>query len=878
MGFFDKVKKTFEPRKNFKYLNKLIHAGEKEIILESDIILDEKEIKKFKEGIKLDIDDLVIDGNGFAVDAKGKTGIFLCTGKNVTIRNIILRNGYAKEEGGAIRNEGEITLHESTLTGNKSKYGGAIYNKGELKITKSKLQESVAYVDGGAVHNRGELTIAESTFTGNTAKGNYEGGDGGAIFNRGELTITHSTFTENTAQRNKAANDIGGYGGAIRNDGVATIAESTFTENTARDESGGAIYNNARYNNRGELTITESTFFRNGTSGYGGAIYNDYEGKLTITDSTLEENTAQEDGGAIKNVSGSLNIGGCKILRNKSPNNIIFTESFMEVYNTKFNDNQSKHVLVNEYPEFNISIIDCEFIANNVEKDVIFNNGKSCTIKNTIFENNLSRNITNKKGLTLISPKINDFGQSILNDGHIFLKKSPNIESKIYGDGTVETDEIHQEETFDFGYLDKKIHEGDCKEIILNHDITFENYEIDFYEGGIELDMDELVIDGNGHTIDGANKSRIFIVTGNNITLKNITFKNGVAHGNYNYHFNGSGGAIRINYTTKITIENCKFLSNTAEENSGAIHNSGELTITQTTLTGNTATQDGGAIHNGGELTITESALNNNTANNDGGAIHNRGVLTIAESVFTGNTVNGGGARDNCGGAIRNVGGVLTIMESALYNNTARDKGGAIHNSGELTVTDSTLNNNAVQGDKYSGHGGAVYNDDGKSTIAESTFTGNTVRGDIEGGYGGAISSWRGELTIAKSTFTENAAHKCNTEYTRGGDGGAIYNYKSKITITESTFTKSTAYSGGAVYNDNGELRIIESAFTENARPVWGGAIYNDEGELMINDSTLTGNTAADGGAIFIGRRSKKYKSENCTFKDNKPDDVYEEK
>ena len=157
-------------------------------------------------------------------------------------------------------------------------------------------------------------------------------------------------------------------------------------------------------------------------------------------------------------------------------------------------------------------------------------------------------------------------------------------------------------------------------------------------------------------------------------------------------------------------------------------------------------------------------------------------------------------------------------------------------------------------------------------------------------------------MTIAKSTFTENAAHKCNTEYTRGGDGGAIYNYKSKITITESTFTKSTAYSGGAVYNDNGELRIIESAFTENARPVWGGAIYNDEGELMINDSTLTGNTAADGGAIydlgeltitestlventagdggaiFIGRRSKKYKSENCTFKDNKPDDVYEEK
>ena len=55
---------------NFKYLDDLIHSGVKEIVLDSDIELDPtNERREYLNGIKLDVDDLTIDGNGHAIDA-----------------------------------------------------------------------------------------------------------------------------------------------------------------------------------------------------------------------------------------------------------------------------------------------------------------------------------------------------------------------------------------------------------------------------------------------------------------------------------------------------------------------------------------------------------------------------------------------------------------------------------------------------------------------------------------------------------------------------------------------------------------------------------------------------------------------------------------
>ena len=193
--------------RNFRYLDELIHSGVKEIVLDSDIVLDPDEESQYLNGIKLDADDLAIDGNGHAIDAQGLTRIFFCTGKNIIIKNIILKNGFTIENGGAINNEGELTITESTLTENTAKYGGAIHNNGELTITKSTLTGNTAHRYGGAIHNNkgGELTITKPTLNNNIVEVS-----GGAIHNNkgGELTITESTLNNNTAQRD---------GGAIHN-------------------------------------------------------------------------------------------------------------------------------------------------------------------------------------------------------------------------------------------------------------------------------------------------------------------------------------------------------------------------------------------------------------------------------------------------------------------------------------------------------------------------------------------------------------------------------------------------------------------------------------------------------------------------------------
>ena len=50
--------------KTFKYLDELIHSGAKEIILDSDIFLDSNEELEYINGIELDVNNIIIDGNG----------------------------------------------------------------------------------------------------------------------------------------------------------------------------------------------------------------------------------------------------------------------------------------------------------------------------------------------------------------------------------------------------------------------------------------------------------------------------------------------------------------------------------------------------------------------------------------------------------------------------------------------------------------------------------------------------------------------------------------------------------------------------------------------------------------------------------------------
>ncbi len=110
---------------------------------------------------------------------------------------------------------------------------------------------------------------------------------------------------------------------------------------------------------------------------------------------------------------------------------------------------------------------------------------------------------------------------------------------------------------------------------------------------GIEIKSDNLVIDGNGHTIDARSKMRIFNISGENIILKNIYFKNGSTK--------RYGGAIRIKGSCKII--NCIFENNSAKMGGDDISNGSEVCIS------NCKFSHEGSIFNAGSISTFKNEI-----------------------------------------------------------------------------------------------------------------------------------------------------------------------------------------------------------------------------------------------------------------------------
>jgi CSLREA domain-containing protein len=194
-------------------------------------------------------------------------------------------------------------------------------------------------------------------------------------------------------------------------------------------------------------------------------------------------------------------------------------------------------------------------------------------------------------------------------------------------------------------------------------------------------------------------------------------------------------------------------------------------------------------------------------------------------TIQNGNAYSGGGGIFNRG--------ALTLTDSRLYSNHARDRGGAVWNTGNaiLTLTNTTVDANSVT----FFDGGGIYNDASSTVmLVNSTLSGNSAN-DGAGIYN------RGDVTLTNSTISGNIAL---------ADGGGFYNSSSgTINLTDSTISGNTAYAyGGGGYN-YGEVVIVSSTVSGNTA-AFGGGIDN-EGLLTLNNSTLSGNSAGSGGAIY---------------------------
>lgn len=930
---------------NFDYLNNLIHSGSKEVVLDSEIV--------YTDGyaIFVDVEGLVINGNGHSIDGKSQSNILNITGKNITIENLTFKNGFSQFKGGAIINWGEVTFKNCKFIDNSSNdSGGAIFNNENciLKIIDTDFINNNANKSGGAIENENNSTleINNSNFINNNSK------RGGALYNQNKLIIKGGEFRDNTSTelggaiesdnnsileitgtvfKNNISENAGAIGalgnmnlnkckfvenkcneagGAIFNQNNATIIDTEFDLNKA--ESGGAIANTSKIN------LKDSKFSENDGGDGGGAIFNAGNGILEI-DNVLFSSNYSYSGAAINNEGNDINAHSCMFCKNISKKNVINNKTSLKLFNPKIYENNSSDYVIYNNDGSKLSISDGK-IANNNTNITAINNLGECTIHKTIFKNNSSDgfgDIVNESNLTLSKPQFKDNIVSILNKGHIDAYE---IEFKLEDIIDNEIGDIwddSNENEFNFDYLNNLIldisnEDKTRREINLENDITLGNNEFRFFEGGIELDVDDLIINGNGKIIDGKNKTRIFNIMGKNITLKNIIFKNGSLKTEFENHTNG-GGAIRIVKDGSLTLQDCQFIDNHSDDDGGAIQNNGLLNSKNNRFNNNDSEFYGGAIINNGILNSQQDEFIQNMSKL-GCAIYNNYQLILKDRINLSDNNND----FNFIKAIYNANYIKTDLELNFeedINNTCEINSTSneyetfsflnekIRQSAEVILkkdikfdykTDYELikginisNDLIIDGNGYSidgNHISSLFNiKDGKIVLKNIIFKNcySNTQAIIENESDVTIDKCKfvnnktayslidnqKELNIINVDFYNNYSKNkslINNEFNlkinesdflnndSNINGACLTNNKSKTaTLTNSKFRLNTSKkSGGAIYNQlKATVNISNNEFHANTSGFRGGAIYN-AGNVNLKDSVINHNSANHGGAI----------------------------
>ena len=803
------------------------------LTLNQNVAMTAKEAADFTNGITIN-KDITIDGKGHTIDAKNLGRIFsIGEGFTVTLTNATLINGKATE-GGAIYNDGSLTLSDVKLSDNAAdSYGGAVFNNGELVVSDSVFDSNdivnrgSASVDygGAAIYNwyDGTLTVSGSNFTNNIK--NYKNGDNlvGAITTIGNATVSGSNFV----------NNAGRWGGAISTAGyllagddvnTLTVSGSTFKEN-------GGLYGAGIFVAGSDFTVSDCVFDKNSAFGKGNMTPNNNNGAaIVVTDTGKDITGIITDSNFTNNkahFSGAVDI----------------CEGKITIKNSIFVNNSAEYcagaiAVDSQINKPAVEIINSKFDSNSAEYGGAIYNYYNLTVVDSTFTNNSKDTIYNFRVANL------DLG----------IKTFTDLQNAI---GLVR------------GTL------------TLDSDIAMTDDEAANFKDGVAINKN-IRIDGKGHTISAEDLGRIFSIgEGFTVTLTNATLINGKAD---------KGGAIYNDGS--LTLSDVKLSDNAADSYGGAVFNNGHLVVGNSVFDSNdvlnrgSASVDygGAAIYNwyDGVLTVSGSNFTNNIKNYKNGdclvgAVATIGDATISDSCFVNNAGRWGGAISATGAELRKNSSTLTVSNTIFKDNSALYAGAVYIWGSNYNIADCVFDNNTAFGKgnmtPNNNNGGALvvsqvsrFNEPITGTISGSKFTNNKAQ------YGGAAYFNKGFVTITDSVFENNVAtaeggavdfsHASvkdlvvsinNSSFVgnKAPVAGAIFtNVDSKI--TNSNFTKNTASKGGAVLNENGaKLTVDNSTFKDNAADSYGGAVFNN-GELVVSDSVFDSNDIVNRGSAGV--------------------------
>ncbi|WP_405290028.1 right-handed parallel beta-helix repeat-containing protein, partial [Methanobrevibacter sp.] len=844
--------------------------------------------------------------------------IYLTEADGSLVKGCTFIDNHADRYGGAIsvRSGVNIKIEDSVFNSNYlgdgiHKLGGAIYLNSGLReknliiqITRCSFSnngydggERTCYKGGAIYYSDVEKAhISDCNFTGNAASER-----GGAIYAKSSCPdIIGCVFTKNHANER---------GGAIYLDSRNNVVDWCVFDSNSADDDGGAIYVEARYN-----TIKNSLFVNNKAKDEGGAVY--INGRYAkIHSSNFFSNTAKK-GYDIYCDSSSCELYGSIILGNTPKNAVYSSKSFSAGKNWWGNVESNKNVK----PDVNKKV-DLEnnwiYLKDEVKYD---HTGSlpSAVLKASLWSNKFEYEVTSylkfvfDMEFTNTASNTNKIDSGGFSDFIIPLTTTNTAVtlSKDKWSHKINLKYDSPSYTHSLSHLKNDISNADS---VLNLTADYEYTDvcdkslINGFRPGINI-----VINGNGHTIDGKNIASLFDMNYRELTLKNVkivNFKNVIKSKRDFYIENctfincGNGFEVFNVSAGVISIIDSKFYD--CYSNSSLIRCDGDgftLSMVGCELIGNNASSLVKGTHSKSFTIVQNIFLNNNFTEM---FKFTKGNPSVADYDFNwfGNTINDFDFRPNVNVDLDHwmvlnlVNGKDTFGTKYVYLNPYNAISQEIENSTYLDVGFNVSSNGEYIGfaDVVSGVGMFDYSYNSNFVTLShlscnfSFYVENYLPGSFSDlqyqinnagpvlnltrnyEYTPACDSKLRYISIDKplilngNGFTIDAKGMANIARITGGDvqvlnttfinskGSAVQIMANNVLIN-STFVNNTNIvglgDGGAIRVYESNNVVIDSTFINNTAD-GGGAISIDTSKDVVIDSIFVNNAAKMGGAIY---------------------------
>ena len=715
-----------------------------------------------------------------------------------------------------IKSTSSVVLTNLTIINGYTKYGGAIYNNGNLTIQNCNFKNNSA-TSGGAIYSgtSANLDIYYSTFEDNVVTNR-----GGAIFSYSYVGIYDSTFIRN---KGTGTSSTGGSIYINGNSNKYSVLNRNIFKDTSVARQGGAIY--LSYGNVTNCIFENASTTATGSSYGGGAIYGS---SFNLKNNTMTNCVAKSGNGNYIFASSGFN-GVVTILEGKTAD--ITSSTF--TLNATATDDMGHPIHGGSYT----------FYLDDIRIG-------SASSVNGFINGTFSKLLDDGKYTVTVSGPLNDNAVVKKATANVKIDRDY-VDYYVSPDG----DDVNNDGSKDkpFKTINKAITEAFAKNIYVNIYLLEGTYS---GTGNVNLELTKLlgylnIIGVDGKTIiDGNGKDYAFnFGTTLNVNIKNIIFTN-LYNKKYAGLIEGGSGDFTVN------IDNCTFEKCNAIyliETNGEINNvimrdnniassfiSGAVSIDNLLFENNSGN---------GQISSIEKGIYNSTFINNkitAKSTNDYGIISVSDAnfvssnnVFENNTVKGFSISRGCAN--------FTSINDTFINN-AGVTGGAVKGGGTF-IHAKFINNTATKG-------GAIYHDSNVLTLKDCIFENNKADdGDDIYGFiatngmtGGLCLNMSNTLTLV-STNSSSIKSELKAIFDLGGLKVSGYNikfylngvYKGSAPLVNSVATFV------AVAND-GKYEISASGDYINKTTVVNGVLNVDANPVSVFDVYVSGTGSDESG------------------------------